>query len=161
MQTDKLKTFVCKDTGVVLQIQNVGSALVSQLRRDFPPPQPPMQEVDYGDGNKKMEPNAAAPEYIEALTRYAIDFEDKLQRLVIKRGVVLTLTEEQKQEIQDLREFYRTEYGKEISYDDKMAYILMIAGGTDDGLAELVNAIVRRSQPVEEDVQAALDTFQS
>jgi len=161
MQTDKLKTFTCKDTGVVLQIQNVGSALVTQLRRDFPPPQAPLQEVDYGDGNKKMEPNPAAPEYVQALAQYAIDFEDKLQRLVIKRGVVLTLTEEQKQEIQDLREFYRTEYGKEISYDDKMAYILMIAGGTDDGLAELVNAIVRRSQPVEEDVQAALDTFQS
>ena len=161
MQTDKLKTFVCKDTGVVLKIQNVGSALVSQLRRDFPPPQPPMQEVDYGDGNKKMEPNSAAPEYIEALTRYAADFEDKLQRLVIKRGVVLTLTEEQKQEIQDLRDFYRTEYDREIAFDDKMAYILMIAGGTDDGLAELVNAIVRRSQPVEEDVQAALDTFQN
>lgn len=53
------------------------------IRKAYPPPSPPMNEVDYGDGKIKLEPNPSDPNHIEALRRYQADYSQRLFAAII------------------------------------------------------------------------------
>lgn len=148
-KVQELVPHVVKDTGITLMIRKVSPLLGAELQRAFPRPQPPLQEVDYGDGKKVMEPNPANPDYAKAVATYESDLEIKLQSLLIKRGVVIELGEEEKAAVKELRAFWKTEFSKELDKDDKTVYVSFIALGTREDTEELINAIMRRSQPTE------------
>ena len=157
---NELTPFLFKDTGKLVYIRKVSPMLAMQLRRDFPPPQPPLVQVSIGEDDKPvLESNPADPDFARQLKEYDLDFNQKSQSLMIKRGVSVTMTAEIKAEIDELREFYRKEYGKEISVDDHTLYVTMICVGTGDDLQELIQAIMSRSQPTEEAVALATATF--
>jgi hypothetical protein len=151
----ELTSFVFKDTGVTVPIRKVSPYLVMDLQRAFPPPEPPLNEVDYGDGKKVMEPNEASPAYQRELVKYNTALQERLQILLIKRGVAIELSDAQKAEVVELREFMKNELQIDLDPDDKVVYITRIAMGTDGDLTDLINAIMRRSQPTEEAVSEA------
>lgn len=153
--------YTFKDTGVVVRIRKVSPLLLLRLREDFPPPKPPTQEVDYGDGKKKLELNPAHPGYQEALDQYNAEMERRLRSLLIKRGVKLEWTPEMKGEVVEVREQYLAETGKEMKEDDALVYISYVAIGTDKDLEELLDAIMRRSAPTEEVAAEAQERFKS
>lgn len=150
-----------KDTGVIVRIRKVSPLLLLRLREDFPPPKPPMQEVDYGDGKKKLEPNTAHPEYVAAQETYGLEMEKRLNHLLIKRGVKLDWTPEMKAEVQEVRDLYEEETGRAMNEDDTFVYVSYIAIGTDKDLEELLEAIMRRSGPTEAAAEEAADRFKS
>lgn len=157
----ELIPFTFKDTGVTVLIRKVSPLLAMELQRSFPPPPPPMNKVDFGDGVIREEPNEADPAYLKKLSEYNQEFELKIRRMLIKRGVVLEITEEMKVQIEELREFWHDEYGIDFpESDDKLAYVWYIAIGTDQDLRELLDAIMRRSQPTQEAEELARKTFQ-
>ena len=156
----ELVPFTFKDTGITVLIRKVSPLLAMELQRAFPPPKPPMNEVDFGDGVKRMEPNEADPAYLRDMDKYNQDFELKMRRMLIKRGVALEITEEIKEQVEDLRSFWLEEYGIEFPEpDDKMAFVWYVAVGTDQDLRELLEAIMRRSQPTQEAEELARKTF--
>lgn len=155
-----LKPYTFKDTGREVCIKKVSPLLVMELQKSFPPPKPPLQKVDYGDGQEHWEANPSHPDYLQAMSDYNFAFQERLQRLMVKRGVSLTWTEEMRTEVAELRDFWKTEFEKELDPDDGMVYVLMICVGSDKDLEELLEAIARRAQPTEGAVNEALNSFQ-
>lgn len=147
-----------KGSGITVNIKKVSPLLVLQLRRDFPPPRPPMNEVDYGDGRKVWEENAADPRYLAALQDYENESEQRLRRLIMLRGVDVAVDHEA---VQELRDFWLDEYGGMLPADDKEVYLSYIVVGDDQDLEDLITAVLRRSQPTAETINQAVQTFQT
>jgi hypothetical protein len=158
--TTELMLYKFKDTGVEVSIRKVSPLLGAEIQRAFPAPTPPLQEVDYGDGVKKMEPNPSDPTFIEELRKYSNFLEEKTRSLIIKRGVVIELTDEQKSDVAELRKQWKDDFGVELQGDDKYIFVSYIAVGTDSDLEELLQAILRRSRPTEGAIAEATKTFQ-
>lgn len=158
--TDKLWPFEFRDTGVTVYIRKVSPMLVVELQKAFPPPVPPRQRVEIG-GEFVEEPNPAHPDYLDAMKAYNVEFEQRVRKLLINRGVIIPeVNTTWKDEVAELRQFWLDTYGKELEGDDKSLYISYLAVGTDADLTDLLTAIMQRSQPTEAEVSAAKASFQ-
>lgn len=145
--------------GTVVGIRKVSPFLAIELQKAFPPPEPPMQTVNYGEGDIK-EANSASPEYAKALADYATEREHRLRKMIIKRGVVMEITDEIKEELSELRAFWKEDNSVDLPTDgDKCDYIIYIAVTQASDLERLVNTILGQGQPTEEGVQAAVESF--
>lgn len=161
MRQSEITQHTIKDTGIEVGIRRISPLLIVELRKSIKEPEPPMQEVDFGDGKKVLEPNLASPEYEKDKERYDSEFEEKMKRLVFSRGVVLNMDEERLAELRELREFWKNEYNLELTSlgSDKLDYISYIAVGTGDDLNELFNAIMKRSQATDREIENARKSF--
>ena len=140
--------FVFKSTGVSCFIKPVSPMLLNEARKSIPRPKPPMQEIENADGTTRQEPNPSHPAYAEALKEYNERIGMLSQRVMIRRGVVLALTDEQRAELASLRADMAQD-GVTLDSDDKAAYVLNLAVGTPEDLAELIQAITQRGQPTD------------
>lgn len=140
--------FVFKSTGVSCFIKPVSPMLLNEARKSIPRPKPPMQEIEGADGTKRQEPNPSHPSFAEAMREYNERIGILSQRVMIRRGVVLTLTDEQRAELSSLRAEMAQD-GVTLSDDDKEAYVLNLAVGTPEDLTELIQAISQRGQPTD------------
>lgn len=156
----KVEPFTFKDTGITVGIRKVSPLLLLKIRDRYPAPKPPLQEVDYGDGKKRLEPNPTHPDYLEAQQAYEQAMELRARTLLIQRGVVLEWTEENKAALQELKDYWQKENGEPFPVeDDLVAFVSYVAVGSDSDLTELIEALVKRSQPTEAAVQGAADRF--
>lgn len=147
-------------TGITVRLKRVSPFLIAELRKAHPPPDPPLQEVDYGDGNKRMEPNAAHPDYLKALEQYQESMWTRQTRYIVQHGVMLD--GDWKEQVAALRDEWRAEQGAELSEtDDFHAYLQFICAGASDDYLNLVNAIMAGSQPTEAAIKAEADSFRS
>lgn len=160
VKENELKRHVFKDTGRECLIRKVSPLTLAQIGRDFPPPKPPTQKVDYGDGDVRNEENPDHPDYKRTLGEYYMALEERIRAFMIKRGVEITLTDEDKEEVKRIRTEYEEDMGKPLSGSDKMIFISHICVGTQEDLEELLEAITNRSQPTPQEVDAVKDTFQ-
>lgn len=151
---NELTPFTFEDTGKVVLTRKVSPLLMYELRQQFPPPEPPMQKVSFGE-TEEEEPNPAHPNYVAAMNKYNGEFKERAMRLIIKRGAVLNWTDEMRQELEELRSFWRDEYSAELPKDDTMAYIQYICVGSPQDLEDFTNYITTRSQPTEAAVAEA------
>jgi len=163
--TTKLHKHLIKDTGIEILIKKVSPLLMREFQSNFQEPKPPTQEVIIGDPNAKspvveLQENPTHPEYVKALQEHNDNYEKKFQEFLINRGIVIELTEEQKQEIKDLRKDWMEEYGKELPGNDKYAYITNIAIGTKEDYQELIYAVWSRTMPTPEEIEASMKSFQ-
>lgn len=148
-----------RGTGTVVAIRKISPLLVREVQRANPPPKPPMQTVDYGDGEVREEPNPADPAHQEALAAHRALIEEQTMRLVLLRGVVVQMTPAREAAVAELRAFMREEYGHELDPNDRLVYLSYIAIGTGEDLHDLAQAVFRRSQPTEGAVAEAVETF--
>lgn len=159
-----LPTFTFRDSGVTVAYRRfspfMGDQIAKKIRKEKPAPQPPFNTVNYGDGKKVKEPNLADPEYIDALAKYDRWVQEESgQRLV---EMVVTRAIEPLSIDQDAVAFYRETarlFDLECDDDDRMVYIRYIAIGSPEDLADIMQAVVRRSEPTSEAIQAAVDSF--
>lgn len=142
--TTKLKTWVSQDTGAELAIRPVSSLMLLEVQRALPKPTPPLEKVQSADGSWREEPNYASAEYDEALLRWNDELKNRIQRFCVKRGVVLRLTDEQKQEVETLRAFMRAEFNQELDTNDAYVYVTGIACGGPGDLDSLIGMLVSR-----------------
>ncbi len=155
--TTKLYPYQFKDSGIEIMIRKVSPLLIIDMQKEYPAPQPPLQEVKIGDLTR-MEPNPDHPDYKRAMEAWNMENEERLRKLMVRQGVAFTLSEEQKQDVEALRETYRELYQKEIPYNDRDAYLFYVAIASPRDLQDLINAIMSQN-PTEESVQAAQDSF--
>lgn len=154
-----MKEFKFQDSGYTVKIRRVSPLLALELQKKFPAPKPPKNQVPDLDGKMVWEENIADPAYAEALTKYQQDLELRMRRLVIMRGVVHTLSDEEKAQVVELREFWQTTYNEVLEGSDLEVFISYIAVGSDGDLSDLIDAILKRSQPTEEEVREAQNSF--
>jgi hypothetical protein len=161
MDTSILTTYTFK-TGLTVQIKKVNTLLMNEIRKSFPPPRPPKERVNYGTKEAPdlvEEVNEASPEYTAALDKYNQDLEMLTRKILVKRGVIYTLTPEQKEEVKQLREDMEETGGPELDKDDKLVFIAYLAIGDEDDYTRLIRTIVATSQPTEEKVKENQDSF--
>lgn len=152
-------SFTFKDSGIEVQIRRVSPLLALELQKKFPAPRPPRNKVTDMDGKETWEENYADPDYALTLNKYNADLEERMRRLVIMRGVVHTLTEEQKAQVDELRTFWKETYDEDLKGSDLEVFISYIAIGSDGDLGDLINTIMKRSQPTEGETKEVLNSF--
>lgn len=156
----KTTPFTFKDSGVSVNIRKVSPLLAQRVSQSFPAPTPPIQEVDYGDGEKRKEPNLSHPDYIKALQQYNIDYEAKIRKVIIERGVDIVISEEIQAEINEFRQYMLDEMKIDLSAEsDKVVYITYIACASQEDLDRMIGEILSSSQPTEEKVNDAIKSF--
>lgn len=155
----QLKTFEFSN-GRSVKLRTVSPLTLSKVRKQYRPPKPPLNEVDYGDGKIELEPNMADPEYIEAMELYEMELNERMQRLTIKLSVVHTLSDDEKEELAAFREIMTSE-GIDVEQDDMEAFIngLCISSGND--LRNFLEAVTNTVGPSAEGVQAVKEQFPS
>lgn len=157
---DGLRPFTFPTTGRRVYVKNVNPLLAIEIRRQFPKPHPPLQEVDYGDGKPVLEPNPTHPDYEEALESWNSLVTEKMQKLIIKRGVVHTLTEDEKAEVEELRADMEADLGMNLGNSDLFVYVSYICIGGKLDIDTLAEAVMTGSQPTARAIEAAQDSFQ-
>lgn len=153
-----MKEFTFKDTGVTVMIRKVSPLLAFELRKRNPAPKPPKNKVEL-DGKTVYEENLADPDYEKAQAEYEQRIEELTRRLIIRRGVVHTLTESQKAEVDELKAYWLDETGEVLVGSDLDIFISYVAIGTDSDLGDLIDEILKRSQPTEGEVKEVLNSF--
>lgn len=145
---NELTPFTFKDSKKTVLTRRVSPLLMLELRSNIPQPEPPLQEVKYGE-DIVLEPNEAHPDYVRALYKYNEELKDKAMRLLIRRGIVLNWTDEMRAEVQELRDFWKEEFQKELSGPDDLIYVQYVCIGSPQDLDDFTNFITTRSQPTE------------
>lgn len=160
MKENELTPFIFKDTGIAVQIRKVSPLLIMDMRQNFPEPKPPTQEVEI-NGKKVIEENRAHPDFRAAMETYSLEFENRMRRFLIRRGVSVHITDEIRAQIAQLKADYLEDTGSELKGSDEYIYISYIAIGTDADMEELIERITQRSQPTPEEVELGKVMFQS
>lgn len=160
-----LYPFTFEGTGRTVQIRKLSALIRDEVRRQvkrspgFEEPQPPMVEVDYGDG-KVRQPHRAHPVYQELLSdwnaRITQEAADRLERLVIQRAVVCEVDE---QAVKAMRADMAAVQTPLDDYDDHHVYVAFVCVGPQQDYNELLAAVFNRSLPSREAVQAHIDSF--
>lgn len=158
--TTKLYPHLIKDTGVRVMIRKVSQMLIKEAVKDFVSPQPPTNKVIL-DGKEVLEPNETDPAYRAALQEYNLKVVEAGNAVLIKWGVVYTLTGEDRAQVAELKQTWAEDHDKPLEGSDKFIFINYIAVGSQEDYIELRDAITRRTQATPEATHEALGSFQS
>lgn len=158
----KLIDFTFRDTGITVKIRKISPMLVTDIQESIPEPQPPLNEVDYGEPRGKvLEPNLQDPGYKLAMQEHQHRIFLTWRRAMILRSVLVE-GEDWRQEVKEYREFIQEQTGHPLDEpNDLVVYVLRICVGSEEDLGELIQAITRRSQPTPEEIEKAKDSFRS
>jgi hypothetical protein len=151
-----IQKLLLPDSGIEVTVKKVSPLLFVQLRRQFPPPQPPRQKVLDINQKEVWEENLAHPDYLEAKEKYELEMEERMGHLLYKRGVDVPIDT---QALTELKEFWKTEFGIELTGDDKELYIQYFVIVSANDKEALQNAVLSLSQPTQEDLNAAQQAF--
>lgn len=149
--------FVFKSTGYKCTIRRVPFFLSMAVRKSMEKdkPHPPMQEVEYADTQRKtMEPNLAHPDYLTALQEWERAVTLRMYEIAIMRAV----TDFPVEAVRALRAEMAA-LGIELQADDRVAFVYDVAAGNPNEVDALVSAIWGLSQPTEEMIANAADSF--
>lgn len=125
-----------------------------------PPPKPPLIANDYGDGEKRLEPNAADPDHILALDLYRQELGIKALYTSITLGVeVDEVDTEAVARVRRLLKKQGAQLPEGDEDDDLYVYIVHICATTQAELTALQKAILQQGQPTEEVIAEAIATF--
>jgi hypothetical protein len=164
---EKLEEFTFKDTGRTVQIRKVSTLLRAEARRQitqrlgFEEPQPPMVEVDYGEGKVKI-PHPGHEVYQQLKREWdqkvTAETTKLLRRLAIMRGVVAEIDAEA---VAQARADAQAEGIDLSAFDDHYVYVAFVCMGSEDDYVDLLKAVFERSLPQEAAVKAHINTFQA
>jgi hypothetical protein len=153
---------------VTIKIRKVGPTtqqrLAQQIMKELPEPQIPVIETELGP-----EPNAADPAYIAAKEQWTNDTNRELSErllLIAALEAEVTIDDAARADIKRKRRHLNLigiphEDNPDLTADEneKVFYILHVAASTPEDLREFSAAVLRRSVPTEDAVQAQIATF--
>lgn len=161
-----LPAFTFPDSGITVGLRrfspDLQDAIARAYQRDHPlPPLPMVDGVEREDGTFEQEPNAADPDYEEALRAYwqgvTLYVSTKFVELAMQQMEVAVDTEA----VTTLRaqmELIGTPIDPDL--DDRTVYLRFIAISSTYDLTSLIAYVQRRSMPTEVAVQEFLESFQ-
>lgn len=157
----KLRAFTFPDSGVTVFIRRVSPMISYEMKRSIPKPKPPVVRVNYGtaeDPDFRNEVNEADPDYQVALEDWNARVEAATRKIMIKLGIVYTLTDEDKDRLALIRETM-SEEGIEIQDSELVAFVTYVAITSQRDMEAMINALVGNSMPTEEAIEEATSSF--
>lgn len=149
--------------GAVAQLRPISqftrAHIETQARKQHPAPKPPLNEVDYGDGRKVLEPNPADPDYALAMEEYRTTIGYAALEGMIELGVEIAIDAAELARVADTLERLGMPLEER---SDKVAYVkhcCMFDVAKEGPL--LVEALQRAITPRPEEVAAQIATFPS
>lgn len=152
--------YTFQDSGRTIEIQRVPVGMLSQLGDEFPAPEVPKSQTDFGDGKLIWEENPNDPDYKAALLEWRKKISNESQKLIAVRALP-TLTTDQKAEVEEVRYYWIGAYGHDLPLTDKEVFVYKICAATVEDISEFIAFVTRRSQPTQEGKNAALKRFRS
>lgn len=159
------RPFTFPDTGITVQIRKFSPLLRDDLdaalRREYPPPDPPLNTVPggFGDGATKQEPNESDPDWIKAVAKWHVAHYERLGerlfRIAVKRYIDCEVDLDA---VKRLRDDFK-ELGVDLDPDDKYIYVTRICIGTLQDRDDLSTALFKRTAELGEAVDAHKATF--
>ncbi len=158
-----------KDTGITIHLRKVGPTTQQRLAQAIMKeiPEPPIPIVDTEAGSEQ---NAADPDYILAKEAWDQQTRNELtQRLMLIAALEaeVVIDDDARADIARKKRHlsligipYEDNPDLTPEENEKVFYILHVAAGTPEDLGEFSQAVLRRSVPTEEAVQAQIATFQ-
>lgn len=148
------------NNGVIATLRPVSQFTMAhveiQARKAFPPPDPPMNEVNYGDG-MRLEPNPTDPDHERAMTEWQMMIRYKAFDATMELGIELEVDEDALDRVKRVMAMVGTPLD-EIS--DKVAYIKHCCMyDIQDEMPKLAAALRALAGPREEDVADHVATF--
>jgi hypothetical protein len=145
------------DSGVTIRVNRIAPATMMAIGRKFPDLKPPLQQVDYGNGSKRMEPNPLDPDYVLALVKHSQAKTMLVLETYARLGVDCDV------DAQKVAEFraYAEEMGLDIPKNDKAVYVLHILCLSNTDLLAMQNGVDGNSIPTEQAVTDKAATFPS
>ncbi len=152
--------FTFHDTGKVVKIRKVSPMLAIDIDASIPRPAPPTNRVDYGPPKGVVEePNYNDPGFTEALSARNRRVGEMIRRAQVLRGVQVD-GDAWQEEVKQYRAFMADTTGTPLAEaSDLYLYVTRLCAGTNNDLTDLYTAITQRSQPTEEAVAAAKQSF--
>jgi len=140
------KPFTFPGSGIAVQVRRVPQQLMQDAQATIKSPKPPMQEVEL-DGKVRLEPNYAHPDYLQALEDQQVAQMKLSQKILVRLGVVYTLTDEDRAELQNVL-LVMKELGIEPSGDTELEqWVYYVAAPTVGDLTELMQEVLGLSVP--------------
>jgi hypothetical protein len=160
-KTRKYFSITLPDSGITLQYRKISPYTAIELRKRLMEnsPQPPMQEVDYGNGKKVLEANYAHPGYLKAMQDFDSKFEEELRSYMIDQALVFEI--EDYREMIDSEKKYFAGRNMALTATDREIFISQIAISSAEDLNLLMKEILGVSQPTQEAQNAAKATFRN
>ena len=155
MKANKKKV-IFPDSGKTAYIPAIStSGLAMKLTRKYTRPNPPRQQVDYGDGVKRWEYNYAHPDYRVALTQWEQFLDTAVQQAALARVYSMDLNDEQRAEVTAWKKENPEQWDDLDS--DAALWLEEIALTTDADFQSLISAIRGVDEEVVDSIQ---DGFQ-
>jgi len=162
-QVPKFDELTFPDSGITIQYRKVSPLLRDDLdaalRRQYPIPDPPMQQIDTGFGDGRPQPNPLDPEYREQVAMWQIAhynrLGDKMLRVAIASYVVVEVDAEA---VAALRSQMGA-LGVELDADDKYVYVSRICISSKTDQDYLGDALFKGSSPTRNEVESTKATF--
>lgn len=151
-----LKEIRLPDSGQLLHVRRMPVSLLEDFRRtEPPPPGPPMQQVDYGGGKIKEEPNPAHPDYVGMLQDYYAALFDRASEFAIEFGVECEIDPKAIEKVRRWAE----KRGAVLPDNDLVLYVTRVLAVTGKDLLTIQSAVFGRVEPTEEAVDKAAESF--
>jgi hypothetical protein len=153
------KTYKFKSTGVTVVVPPVSVVnLQNKFSRNNPPPEPPLTEVDMGNGPEWVR-NEADPNWIESVRLHQERIGLMVMEAVIFRvALKQDMNDERRAEVKEIREALSHE---ELHKNDKIVWFQEVASGTDVEVAELAELASGLGDPQAKGVQQEQNSFRS
>lgn len=163
---EKLEPFTFEGTGHTVLVRKLPTFWRDTLRKQvrtlpgFEEPQPPIVEVDYGEGKIRRE-HRGHPVYQELLKEWRERVErevgERVTPFVIRRGVVCEVDQEAVAE----RRKWASEDGLDLTgLDDHYIYVAFCCIGPFSDWMDLLKAVFEKSSPQEAAIQEYKTAFQ-
>lgn len=171
-----LPTHTFKDSGITVRLHKLSpitnQQILAQCQRELADrkPQPPLVEVDYGQG-KVIEPHTGHPLYQEKLAAWNTEVNklanDRLFKLAALDAIEVTIGDAELAQIARKKRMLKVAAG--IVWEDdpeltpeenaQLFYVTHICCASPDDLREFYEAVALRSQPTEAAVEQHKATF--
>lgn len=165
-QVPKLDDFTFPDSGITVQLRKVSPLLRDDVdaavRRQHPPPDPPMQVIDTGFGDGATpQPNVADPAYRAAVLEWQTAHWGRVAEALMRLAVARYIEVEVDQEAVAQLRADMAALGVELDADDKYVYITRICIGSRADERDLSDALFTRQEQLREAVDSHKATFRS
>lgn len=135
------------------------AAIEIGIRKAFPAPPPPMNDVDYGDGKIKQEPNPSDPDYVASLRRYQAEYSQRMFSAIIDLAADIEVDQAALGRVRAMFEQHGIPFDEP---SDKVAYVkhCCIFNLTEE-MPRFMAALRDLMGPKEEDVADHVETFRN
>lgn len=159
-----LFTFRFPDSGREVTVRKLPffyeRTFMAQYAKDHPAPQPPTTLVDYGDGDKVVEPNTSHPVYYQRLARWEKERDEWVDSRIKHLYADFALhSPVDKAAVDKVREQMALLDTPLDGLNDAYVYLWMVCVATLSDFTDFIKFMRERTAPTEETIALARESF--